>query len=188
MTQQTLSGRFVLRLDPDLHAELRREAAIRGISLNAHCVQRLAAPNGVSPGLEGAAEAVRRVTELMGEALVGIAVFGSWARGEPADTSDVDVLIVIDGDVPITRHLYRRWDEAPVAWDGRPVDPHFVHLLPQRRTPSGLWAEVAIDGIVLHDPRHRLFPQLAAVRCALAEGRLRRRTVHGVGYWAEEPV
>ncbi|MDD9979751.1 MAG: toxin-antitoxin system HicB family antitoxin [Gammaproteobacteria bacterium] len=185
MTQHTLSGRFVLRLGPDLHAELRREAAIRGISLNAHCVQRLAAPNGVSPGFEGAAEAVRRATELMGEALVGIAVFGSWARGEPADTSDVDVLIVIDGDVPITRHLYRRWDEAPVAWDGRPVDPHFVHLPPQRRTPSGLWAEVAIDGIVLHDPRHRLFPQLAAVRRALAEGRLRRRTVHGVGYWTE---
>ena len=185
MTQPALSGRFVLRLDPDLHAALRREAAIRGISLNAHCVQRLTAPGGVLPGFEGAAETVRRATELMGESLVGIAVFGSWARGEAADTSDVDVLIVIDGDIPVTRDLYRRWDEAPVAWDGRPVDPHFVHLLPQRRTPSGLWAEVAIDGIVLHDPHYRLFAQLAAVRRALAEGRLRRRTVHGVGYWTE---
>ena len=183
--QRTLSGRFVLRLDPDLHAELRREAAIRGISLNAHCVQRLAAPSGVSPGFEDAAETVRRAIELMGESLVGIVVFGSWARGEAADTSDIDVLIVIDGDIPIARELYRRWDEAPVAWGGRLVDPHFVHLPPDRRTPSGLWAEVAIDGILLHDPRHRLFPQLAAVRRALAEGRLRRRTVHGTGYWTE---
>ena len=185
MTRSVLSGRFVLRLDPVLHAELRREAAVRGISLNAHCVQRLAAAAGVSPGFEGAADTVRRATELMGESLIGIVVFGSWARGEPADTSDIDVLIVIDGDIPITRALYRRWDEVPVAWSGRPVDPHFVHLPPQRRTPSGLWAEVAIDGIVLHDPRHRLFPRLAAVRRALAEGRLRRRTVHGTGYWTE---
>ena len=185
MTQRALSGRFVLRLDPDLHAELRREAAIRGISLNAHCVQRLAVPREISPGFEGAAETVRRSTELMGESLVGIVVFGSWARGEPADTSDVDVLVVIDGDVPITRDLYRRWDEAPVAWSGRPVDPHFVHLPSKRARPSGLWAEVAIDGIVLHDPGHRVFPRLAAVRHALAEGRLRRRTVHGQGYWTE---
>lgn len=185
MSRSALSGRFVLRLDPDLHAELRREAAIRGISLNAHCVQRLAVPRETPPGFEGAAETVRRSTELMGESLIGIVVFGSWARGEPADTSDVDVLVVIDGDVPITRDLYRRWDEVPVAWSGRPVDPHFVHLPPQRRTPSGLWAEVAVDGIVLHDPRFRLFPRLAAVRRALAEGRLRRRTVHGLGYWTE---
>ena len=185
MTQRAFSGRFVLRLDPGLHAELHREAAMRGISLNAHCVQRLAVPAGLSPGLEGAADTVRRAGELMGESLVGIVVFGSWARGETADTSDVDMLIVVDGVIPITRALYRRWDEEPVAWSGRPVDPHFVHLPPERRAPSGLWAEVAIDGIVLHDPRFRLFPRLAAVRRALAEGRLRRRTVHGTGYWTE---
>ena len=185
MTQRALSGRFVLRLDPDLHAELRREAAMRGISLNAYCVQRLAAPASLSPGFEGAADTVRRAGDLMGESLVGIVVFGSWARGGAAETSDVDILIVVDGAIPITRELYRRWDEAPVAWSGRPVDPHFVHLPPERRTPSGLWAEVAVDGIVLHDPRFRLFPRLAAVRRALAEGRLRRRTVHGTVYWTE---
>ena len=185
MTQRVFSGRFVLRLDPDLHAELHRAAAVRGTSLNAYCAQRLAAPGGVCPGFEDAADTIRCAGALMGESLIGVVVFGSWARGEPADTSDVDVLIVIDGDVPVTRALYRRWDEAPVAWSGRPVDPHFVHLPSQRRTPSGLWAEVAIDGIVLHDPRHRLFPQLAAVRRALAEGRLRRRTAHGAGYWTE---
>ena len=83
MTLPVLSGRFVLRLDPVLHAELRREAAVRGISLNAHCVQMLTAAAGVSPGFEGSADTVRRATELMGESLIGIVVFGSWARGEP---------------------------------------------------------------------------------------------------------
>ena len=185
MTPQVHSGRFVLRLDPGLHAELRREAAIRGVSLNAHCVQRLSAPAGVSLGFEGSAETVRRAGALMGESLVGIAVFGSWARGEAADTSDIDVLIVVDGDVPITRELYRRWDDGPVAWSGRCVDPHFVRLPPERCAPSGLWAEVAIDGVVLHDPHYRLFRRLVAVRRALAEGRLRRRTIHGTGYWTE---
>ena len=185
MTSHALSGRFVLRLDPGLHARLREEAATRGISLNAHCARRLVAPGGVSPGFEDAVDTVRRAGELMGESLIAVVVFGSWARGELADTSDVDVLIVIDGDVPITRELYRRWDESPTAWGGRTVDPHFVHLPPPRMTPTGLWAEVAVDGIVLHDPRHRLFPRLAALRRTLAEGRLRRKTIHGAGYWTE---
>ena len=111
--------------------------------------------------------------------------FGSWARGELADTSDIDVLVVVDQDVAITRDLYRRWDEVVIRWKDRPVDPHFVHLVAPHLPSSGLWAEVAIDGLVLFERDLRLSSALAAVRRSMVEGRLRRRVVHGQGYWTE---
>ncbi len=185
MSSDACSGRFLLRIDPSLHAALRRAAAAHGISLNALCARRLACPMGVPLGFPAASETIQRANALVGESLIGIAVFGSWARGEPTDTSDVDVLVVVDENVPITRTLYRKWDEEPVGWDGRPVDPHFTRLPADRQPPSALWAEVAIDGMVLTERQLRLSTHLAAVRRVLAEGRLRRRTVHGQGYWTE---
>ncbi len=128
---------------------------------------------------------VRRACTLLGDSLVGLAVFGSWARGQLSDTSDVDVLVVINREVPVTRELYRRWDEASVVWDARPVEPHFLHLPSGTGVPSGLWAEVAMDGIVVFERDMRLSFHLSAVRRALVEGRLRRRVVHGQGYWME---
>ena len=57
----------------------------------------------------------------MGAHLVGIIVHGSSARGEARTTSDVDVLVVVDLALALTRALYRRWDEIPVTWQGRRV-------------------------------------------------------------------
>ncbi|MCY4003100.1 MAG: toxin-antitoxin system HicB family antitoxin [Rhodospirillales bacterium] len=178
MSPDACSGRFLLRIDPSLHAVLRRAAAAHGLSLNALCARRLARPMGTLPSFPVASETLQRANGVVGGALIGIAVFGSWVRGEPTDASDVDVLVVVDENVPITRALYRRWDEEPVRWEGRPVDPHFARLPTGRRPPSALWAEVAIDGMVLTE-RELL------VSAHLAAGRLRRRTVHGQGYWTE---
>lgn len=186
MARSTPSGRFVLRLHPGLHEALRQAAGARGVSLNEYCVARLAAPCGELPVFDGASAAVRRAATLSGRSLIGVVAFGSWARDDLADTSDVDVLIVVDEDLEITRDLYRRWDEEAVAWSGRPVDPHFVHLPAAQRTFSGLWAEVAIDGVVIFERDLRLSSTLAAIRRSLAEGRIRRKVVHGQGYWMEE--
>lgn len=41
---------------------------------------------------------------------------GTWALSE---SSDADALVVINWEVPVTRELYRRWDEASVGWDAR---------------------------------------------------------------------
>ena len=186
MTRSPPSGRFVLRLDPGLHSVLRQAANARGVSLNEYCAAKLAAPTGEPFAFGGAAATVRRAAAMFGESLIGVLAFGSWARGELADTSDIDVLVVVGRDTAIARDLYRRWDEDAVTWDGRRVDPHFVHLPGTRRTPSGLWAEVAIDGVVLFERDLRLSSTLSAIRRSFAEGRLRRRFVHGQGYWTEE--
>ncbi|MEO8083390.1 MAG: nucleotidyltransferase domain-containing protein [Ardenticatenales bacterium] len=178
------SGRFLLRLDAQLHAALRAEAAAEKVSLNELCARTLAAY-----AFDGKPDDLRAVVDhaaaLYGDTLVGIVAFGSWARGEAADGSDVDVLIVLAPGKAITRDLYRRWDAAPLTLDERTVDPHLV-ALPERAAPvSAVWAEVARDGLILHDRDHRLARHLGAVRRVLLAGTRRRGTIHGQPYWAE---
>ena len=133
----------------------------------------------------GASAVIKRAAAVVGEALIAVVAFGSWARGELADSSDIDILIVVDPDVPLSRSLYRRWDEEPLRWEGHPVEPHFVHLPALDGVPSGLWAEIALDGIVLYERDPRLSQRLVGVRRLQAAGRLRRRTAHGQPYWVE---
>ena len=177
------SGRFVLRLDPSIHAALRSAARAAGLSLNDYCARTLASPGGAV--VAGAADVVRRAAALCGDRLVGVALYGSYVRSEAEVSSDVDVLVVVDRALRLTRALYRKWDEAPISWERRLVEPHFVHPLEAAAVPSGLWAEVAIDGIVLFERELRLSRTLVRVRHDILAGRLVRRVVHGQPYWAE---
>jgi predicted nucleotidyltransferase len=172
-------------LEPRLHASLREAAATRGVSLNEHCATKLAAPSLELRSFGCAGDVVARAVELLGEGLVGVVVFGSWARGELAASSDVDVLIVLRPELPLTRSLYRRWDEAPLDWEGHPVEPHFVRLPEADEAPTGLWAEVALDGVVIFQKDPLLSRWLVRVRRLVADGRLCRRKAHGQPYWVE---
>lgn len=178
------SGRFVVRIEPALHEALRWSARGQGLSLNAYCVRKLSA---ASPDAEqeDAARAIRRAEQVCGEHLVGVVVFGSWARGEAAADSDVDVLVVVEPIVPLTRGLYRRWDEDPVTWAGRAVEPHFVHLPAGEAPRGGVWAEVAVDGIVVHERDYLVSRWLGRVRASILSGRMARRSVHGQPFWVE---
>ncbi len=178
------SGRFVLRIAPALHDALRVAARDAGISLNDYCARKLAAPTDCLVQA-GAGEAVSHAVSLFGADCVGLAVFGSWARGDATPGSDVDLLVVVESRVPVTRDLYRRWDTAPVQWEARVVEPHFVHLPEPGAVAGGVWAEVAMDGIVLFEHRWRLSRHLTSVRADIVSGRLVRRMVHGQPYWAE---
>lgn len=178
------SGRFVLRIDPHVHAALRAAAEAAGMSLNEYCARALAATS-TNLGARPAAAAVERAAQMFGAALVGVAVFGSWARDEMSDTSDVDLLVVLDGTVSITRALYRRWDEAPLSWEGRPLEPQFVNIDGSARRPAGMWAEVAVDGVVLFERGFQLSKRLVRLRRDIAAGRLVRRVVSGQSYWVE---
>ena len=40
-------------------------------------------------------EACEELSELLGDEFIGLALFGSWARGEAREKSDVDVLVVL---------------------------------------------------------------------------------------------
>ena len=180
------SGRFLLRLEPGLHAALRGAAAASGLSLNEYCARKLAAPVGELAVFDAAAGAVQRAAAVTGDALVGVVAFGSWARSELHDASDVDLLVVVDAGLALSRAIYTRWDEAPVVFNGRRAEPHFV-TMPTGSVPAvGLWAEAAIDGIVLFARDHEIHARLSAVRRELVEGRVVRKTAHGQPYWVAE--
>ena len=178
-----VSGRFLLRLPPDLHARLREEAHAAALSLNEYCTRKLAAP---WPAVSGPAAGVLvRASRVVGPALVGAVAFGSWVRGEAMTGSDVDVLIVVEPGSPITRALYRQWDAEPLTWDGRPLDAHFVPLPATADRVSGLWAEAAVEGVVLNERDFRITAYLAGVRRRIAAGEMVRAVVHGQPYWRE---
>ena len=143
----------------------------------------LSPPVDGSADLAGMAQAVARTREVVGGSLAGVVAFGSWARGELTDASDIDVLIVVDPGTPVRRALYRRWDESPIVWNGHPIEPHFARLPDAGEPLSGFWAEVATEGVLLLERDPRLSAHLLRVRDAVAKGRLRRRVAHGHGYW-----
>lgn len=177
------SGRFVLRVPPAVHGILRSAAARAGLSLNDYCVRKLVAPGVVETGLF---EVVERTTAQFGESLVGIVVFGSWARDELTEGSDVDLLVVVDPAVRIVRSLYRPWDESPLTWEDRPVEVHLVHLPELEETPSGLWAEAALEGLVLFERGFEISRRLVDVRKRIVGGEVARREAHGQPYWVVE--
>ncbi|NOZ78061.1 MAG: toxin-antitoxin system HicB family antitoxin [Acidobacteria bacterium] len=198
-----VSGKFLLRMDPGLHAALSAAAAAAGISLNEYCIRKLAAPAGNIAEVREAGAIVRRAASLFGAQLIAVAAFGSWARGEqraPAsppgsgataarDTeggSDADVLVVLEPSIAIERGLYRMWDEEPLRLDTLPVAPHFVHLPEDPERAGGLWAEVALDGIVLFERSLRLSRMLGKVRRAIVAGTILRKEAGGQTYWVRE--
>jgi len=179
----TASGRFVLRIDPGLHAALRAGAEAAGLSLNEHCARKLAAP-GWNVGARGG-DVVERSAALFGGELVGVLVFGSWARGELTERSDVDVLVIVGKGIRLSRGLYREWDALPLEWDTRRVEAHFVHLPERGARLTALWAEAAVDGVVLYDRGLEVSRRLVELRDRIASGELIRRRVHGQPYWVE---
>lgn len=168
----------------DLHVALHGAACASGLSLNAYCVRQLAAAGLRSTTDEDAISLVARAREVVGEALLSVLLYGSWVRGEATPASDVDALVVVDSSLELSRAMYRAWDARPITWRERRVDPHFTHF-PIEAEFSGLWAELAVDGIVLCDRDWKLSAHLARVRRRIASGKLVRRVVHGQPYWAE---
>ena len=185
MSRSSASGRFVLRLDPGLHAALRRAASESHLSLNDYCARKLAAPLGNLAAVADASETVSRAAGLFGDHLAGVAAFGSWVRREATAGSDVDVLVVVDPEIPITRQLYRLWDGDRSSWERHPTEPHFVQLPPPDAIVAGLWAEVALDAVVLFERGLALSVHLARVRRDIVAGRIVRRMIHGQPYWTE---
>ena len=190
------SGRFLLRIPPALHRELRDRAAGCGSSLNEFCraavetaVHGPTADVTTSSGT-AAAEAVLAGFGFQVEAVV---LFGSGARGHAGTWSDVDLLIVVAAAVPITRALYRTWDRSVAAAAairalGPSVSPHFAHLpvaaAGTRGGGGSLWLEVALHGIVLWQRGWALSRWLGSARVRMAEGAIRRRYAHGQPYWS----
>lgn len=176
-------ARVLLRLPPALHRMLAKAAADADLSFNELCVRRLSAPSDAQAQSAVRSLVVTRARAAFGDRLDAVLVLGSWARGEAAATSDIDVLIVIDPKTALTRDLYRRWDQDPMSFDGRAVDAHFAHPSPAGTLPTAVWCEAAVDGLLWYDRDGSVAIRLGEVRRAIAEGRVVRAFAHGQPYW-----
>ncbi len=121
------------------------------------------------------------------EQLAALILFGSAARGEATEDSDVDLLLVMRPPVKIRRGLYRLWEELCQDYEGAQdtdrVSPHFVSLPERLEEAGGLWYETAIEGILLWESGLQVSRFLALLRRAMGQGLIQRRTLHGSPYW-----
>lgn len=176
-------ARVLLRLPTDLHRTLVQAADGVDLSFNEFCVRRLRAPSDAHALSPVRSLVVTRARAVCGDRLIGVLVLGSWARGEAAATSDIDVLIVIDPKTALARDLYRAWDQDPVSFEGRAIDAHFAHPSASGTVPTAVWCEAAVDGIVWYDRDGDVTIRLGEVRRVIAEGGVVRAFAHGQPYW-----
>ena len=164
-----------------LHERLRGEASRRGLSLNALCVERLGRETGPGAVRSEATASVETAVRQWHSDLIGVVLFGSTARGEAREWSDIDLLFAMDDCVPITRELYRRWDA--IAEANSRVSPHFAHPPADRSSPGSLWLEVSMDGIVLYERGGQVTRLLSGLRRLIATGKVECREAYGHRYW-----
>lgn len=175
---ERLSGKFVLRLDPEHHLKLKRQAQAKGLSLN-QWINRLLQSERQPNQIQLNAEIIHQEFR---ESLLGVILFGSVARGEALDSSDLDLLIVLRDECPIQRNLYQRWDSKILPRLSEKVSPQFSHL-PNLESISSLWLEVALEGEILFDPTQQLKVTLIEIRRRISEGQYHRKISHGHPYW-----
>ena len=120
--------------------------------------------------------------------LKAVIIFGSWARGDQTSESDLDVLVVLDSKIKITRKLYTEWEEFNFKDVSLPdnLSIHFSQVPSQ--SLSGFWCEIASDGIVIFDVGLQVSRFLINLREKILSGQYSARFSHGHRYWIERDI
>ena len=173
------TSKVLLRLPEELHSRVKALAARRSMSVNALLVDAI--ERGLSLAATDTVEnrVVKKAREDFQDALIGVLLFGSRARGDAHDTSDTDLLIVVSSNVRIERSLYRSWDLS--LPDNIVV--HIAHLPTTAEGAGSLWLECALDARVLFDPSGMLRRRLMEIKEAILSGKYVRKMTHGQGFW-----
>jgi predicted nucleotidyltransferase len=171
--------RILLRLPSALHKRAKARASETGESLNSVFVQAI--ENGLSNGqLETLTPSIiKYANSQFGEAFLGLLLYGSRARGDAYESSDTDLLLVVNGSVRITRELYHSWDA--ILQDG--ISLNIAALPATAREAGSLWFECALDAKIVFDPTGILRRRLDEIKEMIVSGAVVRRTTHGQGYW-----
>lgn len=171
------SGKFVLRISPELHAAFQEEATTLNFSLNELLISKL---TGKSKNLSQSDEILTKVQKNWSP--LAIIQFGSSVRGDSTASSDIDWLIVLDSSIAITRSLYTDWD---TKIQNSKISPQFVHLPLDIRNAGGLWLEVALEGqiITLRDSEAKQV--IYELKNLISMGYYQRKWSHGHPYWVK---
>ncbi len=190
---KSLSGKFVLRVPEEMHMQLNKLANDTLRSLNATCIDLIERQLKFDSKVN---EAETPFTSIVinhyKETMLGLIVFGSYTREETTKSSDIDVLVVLDDKVNITRSLYKDWEvnlESKVRdLFTMEVSPHFANLSSNNKlynniNPGSLWLEIAFEGKILWEKKDVVSKMIRKIRLLIAEGIYQRRISHGHPYW-----
>lgn len=173
-----VSGKFVIRMNPQMHAQLKKEAYNQNISLNEMVNLKL---------LKANPDRYKSIKKEFKDSLIGIVLFGSTVRGDFRSSSDIDLLIVLDNSQPIQRSLYSRWDEKIEPELGSKYSPQFSHLTDLNNI-SSLWLEVGLEGEIIFDPSKKIRRTISQIKNKIASGQYIRKVTHGHPYWIRTGV
>jgi len=186
---KNFSGKFVLRIPPDLHSKLARMGSAQRLSLNQVCLLLLhrglsATSAGQLPAFESV---VKKLKAKFKEDLAGVVLFGSQATGEATSSSDIDILIVLGKGVELTRALYTWWNDN-VSWTGGEMNPHFVIYPDDVSSVTGLWFEVALSGKIIYQQGTAVEQFFTKLKKYIADGKIRRYISNGHPYWVRKAI
>jgi predicted nucleotidyltransferase len=185
MTRDIISE-FILRVPSLLHKKLKDLAYQNNCSLNSYC--KLLLEKAIQAGSNDNAawtDIVKYLTKTFKDNFVGLVLFGSVARNEANDASDVDLLVVLDNSCSLNREIYRAWDDMNFfSPENRIINPHFVHIKNNDESGS-LWFEVALDGIMIEDKKNLIQKKMIELRTMIAENKVKRYFSYGHPYWVK---
>lgn len=133
-----------------------------------------------------AKELIERYTRALGANVVALAFFGSWARGEERENSDLDVLLIAL-ELPAHPLERNRLIYDPIQnWRGKPCPVSIMARTVQEFMAdiTPLHLDLAADAIIFYDPQGFLKTKLDQIREIIAEAHLvRERDTQGLWAW-----
>lgn len=133
----------------------------------------------------------------LGDQLLATALFGSAARGEAGPHSDLDLLIVHQGDrkeihrifVDIVLELRETLEYKKLEEQGILADPYAIFLNREKLADTPwILLDVMDHGLILHDPHGILEEKLETLRVRLKElGAQKIVLEDGTWYWDLKP-
>ncbi|MFN4896824.1 MAG: toxin-antitoxin system HicB family antitoxin [Pseudomonadota bacterium] len=173
------SSRILLRLPPELHQRAKERARELNVSLNSTLIRAIERGLSHAPAEQVEHTIITKATRQFGQAFIGLLLYGSRARGDAYDSSDTDLMVVVDHSVKIERRLYQTWDTLLPDYASLTI----AHIPTTARDAGSLWLECALDARIIYDPTGALRRRLDEIRELILSGVFVRRTTHGQGYW-----
>jgi hypothetical protein len=130
---------------------------------------------------------------LLGPRLISLVLFGSVARGEASDASDIDVLVVAEGFPRSLRErrqiLLGEWSRVQAQEDSPEVEWNLVTKSPEEaRYRSPLYLDLVEDAVLLVDRDGFFQAVLDGMRARMRELGSRRVVLpDGSWYWDLKP-